>query len=86
MAVKKRNIKKQREKKRKKKRQKPSVYFDYNLLFIVIFLICFGLVMLYSSSSYIAANKFQDGAYYLKEQIKKETVKSKFFIKISGNF
>ena len=71
MAVKKRNIKKQRERHRQKKRQKTSVYFDYNLLFVVIFLICFGLVMLYSSSSYVAANKFSDSAYYLKEQIKK---------------
>ena len=71
MAVKKRNIKKQREKKKEKRKQKASVYFDYNLLFIVIFLVCFGLVMLYSSSSYIAANKFGDSAYYLKEQIKK---------------
>ena len=27
-------------------------YFDYSLLAIVIFLMCFGLVMLYSTSSY----------------------------------
>ena len=71
MAVKKRNVRKRREKKKEKKKPKASVYFDYNLLFIVIFLVCFGLVMLYSSSAYIAANKFQDSAYYLKEQIKK---------------
>ena len=71
MAVKKRNVKRQRAKNKEKKKQKTSVYFDYNLLFIVIFLVCFGLVMLYSSSSYIAANKFHDSAYYLKEQIKK---------------
>lgn len=27
-------------------------YFDYPMLFLVIFLICFGLVMIYSTSSY----------------------------------
>ncbi len=56
-----------------KRKEKTSTYFDYNLLFLVIFLICFGLVMLYSSSSYLCANsaKFNyDGAYYLKKQLR----------------
>ena len=46
------------EKKRevKKRKENPISYFDYNLLFLVVFLVCFGLVMLYSSSSYICAN------------------------------
>ncbi|MCR4685324.1 MAG: putative lipid II flippase FtsW [Lachnospiraceae bacterium] len=43
--------------------------FDYTLLFIVLFLLCFGLVMLYSVSSYEANLKFQDSAYYLKKQL-----------------
>ena len=42
----------QREKTREKK--KKIAYFDYNLLFLVIFLLSFGLVMLYSSSAYIS--------------------------------
>lgn len=62
------------EKKRVVKREKNTTsYFDYNLLFLIIFLICFGLVMLYSSSSYICANSKQynyDGAYYLKKQLR----------------
>lgn len=63
------------EKKRgERKREKKAIsYFDYNLLFLVIFLICFGLVMLYSSSSYICANSSlygYDGAYYLKKQLR----------------
>jgi cell division protein FtsW len=56
------------EKVAKKKRE--ITYFDYNLLFILIFIMCFGLVMLYSSSSYTASNKFGDSAYYLKRQLR----------------
>ena len=43
-------------------------YFDYDLLMILVFLMCFGLVMLYSSSSYTSANKYGDSAHYLKLQ------------------
>lgn len=46
------------------------VSMDYSLLFIIIFLVCFGLVMLYSTSSYNALIKYSDSAYYLKKQIK----------------
>ena len=41
---------------------------DYSMIFIVLFLLVFGLIMLYSTSSYEAAIKFGDGAYYLKRQ------------------
>ncbi len=54
----------------KKRGDKKTAYFDYNLLFIIVFLLCFGLVMLYSSSSYTSANKFGDSAHYLKLQIR----------------
>jgi cell division protein FtsW len=50
--------------------QKRNRYFDYGLLFIVIFLVCFGLVMLYSTSSYEAQVDFDDGAWYLKKQLR----------------
>lgn len=43
-------------------------YFDYSLLAIVIFLVCFGLVMLYSTSSYSAQVKFGDSMYFFKRQ------------------
>lgn len=43
--------------------------FDYTLLFIVLFMLCFGLVMLYSVSSYESNLKFGDSAYYLKKQL-----------------
>ncbi len=51
-------------------KQKRVRYFDYSLLFIVIFLICFGLVMLYSTSSYNGELKFGDAAFYVKRQIR----------------
>ena len=50
----------------KDKKQKPIRYFDYSLLFLIIFLLCFGLVMLYSTSSYYGSTRFGDTAYYLK--------------------
>ena len=51
------------------KKEKKIKYFDYNLLFLLIFLICFGLVMLYSASSYSASINFSNSAYYVKKQI-----------------
>ncbi len=49
-------------------KQKGIQYFDYSLLAIVFFLLCFGLVMLYSTSSYSAQLKFGDSMYFLKRQ------------------
>ena len=51
------------------KKKKPIKYFDYSLLFLIIFLLCFGLVMLYSTSSYAGSNKFGDAAYFVKKQL-----------------
>ena len=45
-----------------------GTYFDYPSLFLVLFLALFGLMMIYSASSYVANNTFGDGAYYLKRQ------------------
>lgn len=43
---------------------------DYSLLVVVVFLLGFGLVMLYSSSYYSASIKFNgDSAFFLKKQI-----------------
>ena len=43
-------------------------YYDYSLLFLTLFLISFGLVMIYSTSSYNAGRDFSDPTFYLKKQ------------------
>lgn len=46
-----------------------SGYMDYSLLFVVIFLLCFGLIMLYSTSSYGAQLRGFESTFYLKKQM-----------------
>ncbi len=53
---------------RKRNRNRDEVYCDYSLLFLVIFLLGFGLVMLYSTSSYEAQIKFGSSTFYLRKQ------------------
>ena len=50
------------------KKKKPRRFYDYSLLFTIIFLTVFGLVMIYSSSSYNAQVLGQGPAYYMKRQ------------------
>lgn len=53
----------------KKTEYKPQTYYDYSLLFITLILVCIGLVMVYSTSSYYAVKqKFGDAAYFFKRQ------------------
>ena len=54
---------------RRKKEGQQDAFFDYTLLFIVLFLLGFGLIMLYSTSSYEANLEHHDAAYYLKKQL-----------------
>lgn len=49
---------------------KKHTYFDYSLLFVIFFLMAFGLLMLYSASYSNASVQFLDGAYFLKNQLK----------------
>ena len=42
--------------------------FDMILLLMAVILTCFGVVMVYSASSVMAAKKFHDGFYFLKRQ------------------
>lgn len=52
-----------------KESAKQTGYVDLGLLCIVLILVGFGLVMLYSTSAYNGLIKFQDAAYYLKKQL-----------------
>lgn len=54
---------------RRKRKEQSEYYFDYSLLFIVLFLLGFGLIMIYSASSYEASAEFGDAAHYLKRQL-----------------
>lgn len=54
-----------------RKKVKQQSYYDYSMLILVIFIVAFGLVMVYSASSYTAQTKQEynyDAAYFLKRQ------------------
>ena len=57
-----------------KKRMRKIRYFDYSLLFVIIFLMGFGLVMIYSTSSYNAQLKFNNAEYYFQKQLIAELI------------
>ena len=49
--------------------RKKIEYFDYNLLAVLIFIICFGLIMLYSASAYNSQSAYDgDGMYLFRRQ------------------
>ncbi|NLK74386.1 MAG: cell division protein FtsW [Clostridiales bacterium] len=50
------------------KNRKMHSYYDYSLLFLILFLVCFGLVMIYSTSSYNAQRMLGNASYYLERQ------------------
>lgn len=55
---------------RRKRREQTEYFFDYSLLFIVLFLLGFGLVMIYSASSYTAFQDYKgDSGHYMKRQL-----------------
>ena len=52
----------------RKKQNKKSDYYDYNLVAVIVLLVCFGLVMLYSTSSYMAEVNYGNDMFYFKKQ------------------
>lgn len=55
--------------KKKKKRSGSKKFIDYTLLLIIVCILGFGLVMLYSTSAYNATLKYGISIYYLKKQV-----------------
>lgn len=54
---------------RKVKKEVKRLYFDYSLLFVTIFLAAFGIVMIYSTSSYTAQMNYGSSEYYFYKQL-----------------
>ena len=54
--------------KHKRTREKGKPYYDYDLLLVIIFLMCFGLIMLYSSSAYSAQNDYNNDMLFFTRQ------------------
>lgn len=52
----------------KMKKKKPHRFYDYSLLFTIIFLTVFGLIMIYSASSYKAQMDYGNPAYFMIRQ------------------
>ena len=51
---------------KKRRKRKNGFYFDYSLLFVLIFIVGFGLTMIYSTSSYTAQINYGNPEYYFK--------------------
>ena len=52
------------------KKNRPKRFYDYSLLFCIIFLSVFGLVMIYSASSYSSQLKYNNSGYFMMRQLK----------------
>ena len=52
------------------KKKKVRRFYDYSLLFTIIFLTIFGLIMIYSASSYTAQIKYENAGFFMVKQAK----------------
>ncbi len=50
------------------RKSRKTKYYDYAFLFIVLFLLGFGLIMIYSASAFEGFNKFHSQTYFLRKQ------------------
>ncbi len=55
----------------KRKQELPATsYVDYSLVFTLVFLIGFGLIMIYSTSSYVASMSGKGSSFYMEKQFR----------------
>ena len=64
-------------KSKKVNRVRSYSYYDYSLLLLTIFLVCFGLIMIYSTSSYSAQLKQEDSMSHYTLKDKRQKTKDK---------
>ena len=50
------------------RRKTKTDYYDYSLVAVIVLLTCFGLIMLYSTSSYTAQINYGSDMYFFKKQ------------------
>ena len=70
----------------KRKARKRQSYYDYSMLILVIFIVAFGLVMVYSASSFTAQTHDKygyDAAFFLKKQAKSALAGAIFMLLVS---
>ena len=60
---------KNKPKPKEEKKKTGRIYCDYTMLFMIIFLLVFGVIMIYSASSYTADLKFKNSAYFVNKQL-----------------
>ena len=58
-------------------------FYDYNLLAVIIILICFGLVMLYSTTAYTAEMRHANDMYFFLRQLRNSAICVAFAILLS---
>lgn len=63
------NNRNRRNNRNRKKRKQYGFYFDITLLFVLVFIVGFGLTMIYSTSSYTAQIEEGDPEFYFRKQL-----------------
>lgn len=56
-------------KKSKTKKKNVFIYYDWNIVYLVLFACAMGLIIIYSASAYIAKSKNLESTYFFKRQL-----------------
>lgn len=58
----------EQDKRNMRKRKQTKIPLDYTLIMLIVILVVFGLVMIYSTSYYTATSKYGDPAHWVIRQ------------------